>query len=226
MMADNTALRSAGRTDATAVEKFVASRVKHLQDTRLERGARGSRTVALLARLRRVATAEPGVDLSVWDDTLAGAPGSPDGSSLSKATEQERAIHLALAMYATAQQSRTESAHEYGTGLGRAVRRLEGRRPNVGGGDTSPVRRRFDALATSVTMPELAVHLRGLITQLRGERITLDYARLARDLFVYQLPGQAHTVRRAWARDYAAAGARTGRDTTTTTDTTITNREN
>jgi CRISPR system Cascade subunit CasB len=199
-----TARPPSGRTDAADVEQFVARRVSQLQVTRLLPGSRGSRAVALLARLRRVATAEPGADPRVWDATLDGAPGAAESRSISEPTKQERAIHLALAMYATAQQGRAEDAHERGTGLGRAVRRLERRRPNAGDGDTSPVRRRFDALATSATMPELAVHLRGLITQLRGERIALDYARLARDLFVYQLPGQADAVRRIWARDYYA----------------------
>jgi CRISPR system Cascade subunit CasB len=206
------------RADAADVEQFVGRRVTGLQATRLDPGARGSRTVALLARLRRVATQEPGADPRTWDATLDGAPGSPDHPWISEPTRQERAIHLALAMYATAQQGRTEDAHERGRGLGGAVRRLERRRPSLGEGDTSPVRRRFDALATSATMPELAVHLRGLVTQLRGERITLDYARLARDLFVYQLPGQANAVRRAWARDFYALRADGAAETVITTD--------
>jgi CRISPR system Cascade subunit CasB len=225
-MTETSTIRSTGRTAADDVEQFVARRVDHLQRTRLETGSRRSRTVALLARLRRVATAEPGADPGVWDDTLDGAPGSPDGSTISEPTEQERAIHLALAMYATAQQGREENAHERGSGLGRAVRRLEQRRPNAGDGATSPVRRRFDALVTSATMSELAVHLRGLITQLRGERIALDYARLARDLFVYQLPGQADAVRRAWGRDYYTVRADVSTDATTTSDKPVTDKEN
>ena len=190
--------------DAADVEQFVGRRVTLLQTTRLESGARGSRTVALLARLRRSATEEPGADPQTWDATLDGAPGSPLKPWISDPTRQERAIHLAMAMYATAQQGRTEDAHERGRGLGGAVRSLERLRPSAADGGVSPVRRRFDALATSATMPELAVHLRGLVTQLRGEKITLDFGRLARDLFVYQLPGQANAVRRAWARDLHA----------------------
>lgn len=211
-MTDVATLRPSGRTDAADVEQFVARRVTTLQAARLEPGARGSRAVALLARLRRVATAEPGADPQTWDATIDGAPGTPEDPLISAPTKQERAIHVALAMYATAQQGRGEDAHERGMGLGRAVRRLERRRPSSGEGDVSPVRRRFDALATSATMPELAVHLRGLITQLRGEKITLDYARLARDLFVYQLPGQANAVRRSWARDFYARRAEAADD--------------
>jgi CRISPR system Cascade subunit CasB len=214
------------RSDATDVEQFVGRRVTELQATRLDPGARGSRTVALLARLRRVATAEPGADPQTWDVTLDGAPGAPEHPWISKPTEQERAIHVALAMYATAQQGRTEDAHERGRGLGGAVRRLERRRPNLGEGDVSPVRRRFDALATSATMPELAVHLRGLITQLRGERITLDYGRLARDLFVYQLPGQANAVRRSWARDFYAFRADIADGAAASATATTTDKEN
>lgn len=192
------------RDRADAVYRFTARRVLELQAAREKVGASGGRAVALLARLRRVATAEPGTDPGVWDATLDGAPGSPTGGRISDPTHEERAIHLALAMYATAQQGVSDAAHVQGAGLGAAVRSLERLRPGPGDGDRSPVRRRFDALATATDLPELAVHLRGLVTQMRGTTVRLDYARLASDLFWYQVPGAAGSVRRAWARDYYA----------------------
>lgn len=172
---------------------YVDRQTRHLYLSR-ERSA----TVATLARLRAGLGREPGDDPTLWSVTLDGAPGEPRGD---EPTCEERAVYTALTLYATHQQARDQAMHTAGAGLGQAVARLDRARPGAGEG-VSPVRRRFDAAVTSVTLTELSQHLRGLVSQMRGESIGLDYGMLADDLFQFQLPGWAPTVRRRWGRQF------------------------
>ena len=155
-----------------------------------------STAVATFARLRANAGREPGDDPLLWAVTLEEAPGSPRDDA---PTFQERAIHTALTLYALHQQSKDQSMHYPGTGFGVAVARLDRARPGAGDG-VSPVRRRFNAVATATSLGEMTQHLRGLVAQMRGEGIALDYGALADDLFQFQLPGGASIVRRRWGR--------------------------
>ena len=52
--------------------------------------------------------------------------------------------------------------------------------------DKTRIQRRFNVLATSADIQELAHHLRGMIQLLRSEGIPLDYPELAKDLYLYQ----------------------------------------
>ncbi len=149
---------------------------------------------AVLAHLRDAVGKEPGSDPAIWEITVAGV--SPTART-DTPTRHERAAHLALTLFAVHQQSRTETMHRGGVGFGHAVARLDGARPGNTEG-TSPVRRRFDAVATAESFNELAHHVRGLVTQLRGEGIGLDYGLLADDLLQYQR--NPDVVRRRWGR--------------------------
>ena len=63
--------------------------------------------------------------------------------------------------------------------------------------------RRFKALVTAESIEELAHYARQLVTQLRGERIPLDYARLAGQLYDFQNPYYRSRVRLEWAREFS-----------------------
>ena len=65
--------------------------------------------------------------------------------------------------------------------------------------------RRFNALATADSMPEVSHHLRGMIQLLRREGIPLDYPQLAEDLYQYQFVDGAPNVRLRWGRDLYAS---------------------
>lgn len=107
-------------------------------------------------------------------------------------------MHVAMTLFALHQQSRSEPMHRQHVGLGLAVARLERARGGADGDVTSPVRRRFDAVVTATDVAEVAHHLRGLVTQMRGAGVSLDYGRLADDLHTFQrFPDD---VRRRWAR--------------------------
>ena len=170
----------------------VDQRVSTLQRRYLANSSDGR---ALLAQLRHAVTREPGSDPSVWEITVGALPGP--APSTDEPTPAERAAHTALTLYATHQQSRTEPMHVPGVGLGSAVRRL-----GIATGAEEAVRRRFDAAATAMSFSETVHHLRGLVTQLRGARIGLDYGRLADDLDQLQKPDGPDRVRLRWARQY------------------------
>jgi CRISPR system Cascade subunit CasB len=176
------------------VGHLVARRAVRLADTRDR-----SSTIASLARLRANLGREPGTDPTVWAWTIDGVPGEPRGDA---PTYEEWAVHLALTLFASHQQSRPGTMHHPGVGFGAAVARLDRAVAREGVDGPSSVRRRFDAAVTSASLPELAHHLRGLVKQLRGAGVGLDYGMLADDLVQFQRPGGADTVRRRWARQY------------------------
>ena len=175
---------------------LVSRRAERLQRTR---GT--SSTTALLARLRDNVGREPGVAPEIWSVTVDGVS---DDARSDVPTPQERAVHAALTLYAVHQQSRDAGAHRPGIGLGQAVSRLERERGWTGKdqdeGKVSPVRRRFNAVVTSTSLPELTHHLRGLVTLMRSEDVGLDYGLLADDLAQFQRPGGQDVVRRRWGR--------------------------
>ena len=177
-----------------AVGRFVAGRVHQLDASR-----ESASTRATLANLRRAVAREVGSVPEIWQVTLDGAPGTPRGDA---PTVEEIAIHATLTLYAVHQQSKVESMHRRGAGLGHAVRRLEARAGQPGSSDVSPVRRRFDALATSQSVSEARHHLRGLVGQLSANGIPLDYGMLAEDLHDLQIAHRAPSVRLRWARQY------------------------
>ena len=114
------------------------------------------------------------------------------------------AEHVALTLFAVHQQSRPLPVHRDGVGLGTAVlalRRSDAYSPEA-------VDRRFAAAATATSLAEVGVHLRGLVTQLRGIGQSLDYTRLYQDLRDWQYPERLPLVRRRWGGQYfASAGA-------------------
>jgi CRISPR system Cascade subunit CasB len=183
-----------GPSEPDSVRSYVTRRIGALLARLDTPSAR-----ATLARLRGAVAREPGSVPEIWAVTIDGVPGTPRGD---EPTHQERAVHTAMTLFAVHQQSRSEPMHVRGVGLGQAIRRLESASPTHGDGEVSPVRRRFDALASATSMTEAAHHLRGIVGQLRSEGIALDYGALAEDLDALQAPGRAEKVRLRWARQY------------------------
>ncbi len=111
----------------------------------------------------------------------------------------EWALYAVLTLFSFHQQGKSSFMHAKGVTLGKAVRRL------VPYGDLeveARTLRRFNQMATSSDMDELTHHLRGMISLLRSHDIPLDYAALARDLFLYQTIEFQPKVRLKWGRDY------------------------
>lgn len=153
---------------------------------------------ATLATLRNAITDTPGSKPELWDITSVHMT---DGEVVSDdPTWDEIAVHSALCLFARHQQSRSEPMHRAGFSFGQAAKRLVLARQEE---ETGGVRSRFNAAATSISVEELVRHLSSIVAQLRDENIPLDYGALAEDIFRFQVPGGANTVRLHWARQYA-----------------------
>lgn len=135
---------------------------------------------AELAELRRGVGRQPGDLPALWGALLADMPEQLQGSN--GPSKAEWAVYTALTLFALHQQGEAGvSMNQPGRTLGGAVRQLA--KKTAAGQDwtESSVLRRFNALATADSMPEVSHHLRGMIQLLRREGIPLDYPQLAED---------------------------------------------
>ncbi|MGH3495999.1 MAG: type I-E CRISPR-associated protein Cse2/CasB [Nocardioidaceae bacterium] len=192
--ADTESIADCAPTVSKVLANYVSRRAAELQGAYQ---ADSPKAVATLARLRRVTPSVTGLDPDAWDifegmpERLLGRGDAPSRAEL--------AAISSLMLFATHQQSRRDvgmSASGRANSLGRAVARLK-LAPAAPG-----VERRFRALTRTSDLNGALQHLRGLIGQLRSERIPLDYGALARDLYDLQHPAGVHGVRMRWTRDF------------------------
>lgn len=175
------------------VRKYVKQKVELLRHV-LEK----SRGKAELALLRRGVGKEPGELPSLWGMLLEQMPEELQGKGKTP-SRGEWAVYTALTLYALHQQGQGQSMNQPGMTLGRAIHMLV----PAGNQDAEErVLRRFNQMATSSDMVELAQHLRGIIELLRANGIPLDYMDLSGDLYNYQLVDYQNTVRLKWGREY------------------------
>ncbi|WP_405657623.1 type I-E CRISPR-associated protein Cse2/CasB [Streptomyces sp. RK9] len=225
-------------------------------------------SVAAVARLRREAGRDPHSTPTSWgvDDLEAltrlrdqaarrAEDDSADPASYPMVSwredvqvREDRAVHLAVTLWALHQQSlREEPMHVHRWTLGRAARRLaEGRTGTqdradstaathgadptgaVSGGkppaavqDTdlsSSVRTRFVRIGTSTDVETLGVRLREMVLLLRAARIPLDYGLLAGQLDRWQQAAFRADVRREWGRGFHRVYAPSAPDAEATPD--------
>lgn len=170
-----------------------------------------------LADLRHADASDPGADPALWEITLGGLPTELTGTG-DDPSWTERAIHAALVLYATHQQSRPEPMHRRGVGLGQAVRQLSRARS---GAEWDPgTISRFHALVRAQSSMMQLQNLRGLVTLMRGESIGLDYGQLAADLWLLNSDGADRVLLR-WGRQlHRAQPTPTDAETKTTSPTT------
>ena len=158
-----------------------------------------SHAKASLAGLRRGIGKAPGSLPELWNELFDGMPEMLVGKGVSP-SYGEQAVYTALTLYALHQQGKdrkTQRMNQDGCPLGRAVRKLSKSEE-----DLKRVKRRFDAAATSDSLPEFSHHLRGLVQLLRSESIPLDYPLLAKELYLYQFPQFRDAIRLQWGRDF------------------------
>lgn len=111
----------------------------------------------------------------------------------------ECAVHNAFALYAMHQQSKETPMHQPGGhGLGVACHLLKQKTGSEG------VDRRFHAAVTADSEVELVGHLRGLVTQLRGGDIPLDWSRLAQEIAGWSDPFRRSKTQRRWGLEFHA----------------------
>lgn len=157
---------------------------------------------AELAELRRGVGRQPGDLPALWGVVLADIPEQLQGSN--GPSKAEWAVYTALTLFALHQQGTNRAdglMNQPDRTLGGAVRQLAEKTAVEQDWTESSVLRRFNALATAGSMPEVSHHLRGMIQLLRREGIPLDYPQLAVDLYQYQFVDGAPNVRLRWGRD-------------------------
>ena len=156
------------------------------------------RAGAELACLRRGVGREPGNVPEMWrfhrvrisdHEARTGAPSAP-----------LTAEHTALTLFAVHQQAQRTCMHHRGTGLGTALRLL--RQSSQFKDNPAALDTRVNALATSTDVAELAHHLRGLVTLLRGIGQPLDYTGLYYDVLYWHTPQGQERTRRTWGAQY------------------------
>lgn len=155
---------------------------------------------ATLAKLRRGIRKAPGSLPELWDITLEGLPESLLSKN-DRPSYGEWAVYSALTLFALHQQGKdikNQCMHESNVSLGQAMRQLINR--NLEREDA--IKRRFVTAVTAESYEELTWHLRGLIQLLRTDEIKLDYSRLAKDLFHFQIPNYRDGIRLQWGRDF------------------------
>lgn len=193
---------------------LVRAQVKRLQREYARGGEQPtSWGAATLSALRRADPALPGDDPAVWQITLDALPESLAGRG-DEPSRAESAIHAALCLYATHQQSRIDGVHVDGRRLGQAVRALARARAVNEELDSSVVNR-LHQLGTATTTRRRHTVLRSLLTLMRAERSSataLDYGLLARDLYSLENPQTAPGVRLVWGRDLRHRGREEDRE--------------
>ncbi len=158
---------------------------------------------ARLAELRHGIGSIPGSVPALWgmvfDDlpeTMLGIYGKP--------SKEEWAIYDALTLYALHQQGKDlekKNMNVKGISLGKAA----GKYVYALGGTTDDrerVSRRFNQIALAADIETLTYYLRTFIPLLRGEDIGLDYAMLAKDIYLFQTDYNIASVRLRWGQDY------------------------
>ena len=154
---------------------------------------------ALLAEIRKGIGKSPGEDPKLWGILFEEMP-EDMMSQNGEPTYAEWAVYTAITLYALHQQGKdvkTENMNVEKVGIGQAVANLI-----TDAEERERIERRFGALATADGMPAVSYYLRGIVQMLRGNGIGLDYAKLAYDLFIFQMPGKASSIRLNWGQDF------------------------
>ena len=115
---------------------------------------------------------------------------------------REEAVHVTMALFALHQQAKEAgSMNRHGNSVGKACRLLAAARSDAGA-SAEAIERRFRAALGADAIDTLGVHLRSLVTLLRGSEVPLNYPRLYRDLCAWRHPEGRQRVALRWARDF------------------------
>jgi len=199
-------IQHAPRTTARdLVRRTVATQVQRLQREYLPSGTRTVPTswaAATLATLRRP-DGTAGASLAIWNIVLSDLPDELVGRD-DQPSDAERAVRLAVVLYAVHQHSRTVPMHIPDRPFGQSVRDLAARR----GSPTEPdpgVLRRFQRAATADAWERRSDALHAIVQLLRSEQIPMDYADFAVDLYRLQRSSERNSVLLRWARGMRGA---------------------
>ena len=148
-----------------------------------------------MANLRHGIGKRPGEIPELWGMIFDNIPAELMGHNA--ASNAEWAIYTALTLYALHQQSNDTNMNQKDMSVGRAAARLVKNED-----DTKRILNRLNLVVTSVSPEDLAYHLRGVVQLLKSENIPLDYARLAKELYLFYNQEWAGDIKLSWGRDF------------------------
>lgn len=182
------------------VADYVSTRIAVLQKAYLRGNSWATKD---LAQLRRSVGRAPGATPEAWSLEFDNLPQPLVGRG-PVPSRGEWSVHVALTLYAVHQQSQSKPMCVSGVehGFGCAVRQLVFARHTKDGLDAAEMPHRFAAMVTAQSMGELAHYARQIVEQLRAEGISVDYPRLARELYLFQSDETRNRACLAWARGY------------------------
>lgn len=114
-----------------------------------------------------------------------------------EASYVEWAVYTALTLYALHQQGNEKLMHSENVSIGKAASMLVKDED-----DEERICRRLGLVVTAASPKDLAYHLRGLIRLLSDQAIAIDYARLAKELYLMNYEESSRNVKLAWGRDF------------------------
>ena len=187
----------------------TATRVRNEVKHKIQELASGQESVTRekLAILRHGNTKQPGDDPKTWGMLFNEMPEEMMGK-FGNPSKEEWAIYTAMTLYALHQQGNdllSQSVYAENASLGDAARELYETYKRDGASDDNArnqVDRYFHKVALAPDMSSMAYYLRRFISILKAKGIGLDYAILAKDLYVYQMTGKASSIRLQWGQDY------------------------
>lgn len=152
---------------------------------------------ARLAQLRRGVGKMPGELPELWGIFLQTLPEELMGKG-TEPSHAEWAIYTALTLFALHQQGHAEPVDLPGTeySLGCSARKL------VQNDEEERIRFRLSLVAQSDDMVELAYRLKTIVRLFSADNIQLDYADLAKDLFLFQSDQYIDRIRLKWGQDF------------------------
>lgn len=175
-----------------AVEEYVRRRILLLTGN-LNAGDAKAR----LAQLRRGIGKKPGELPELWGIFLQTLPEELMGQG-TEPSRAEWAIYTALTLFALHQQGHAESVDSPGMeySLGCSARKL------VQNGEEERIRFKLSLAAQADDMVELAYRLKTMVRLFSADNIQLDYADLAKDMFLFQSDKYTDRIRLKWGQDF------------------------
>jgi CRISPR system Cascade subunit CasB len=155
---------------------------------------------AMLANLRHGIGKKPGESAELWgmifDKTSEKFPEELLGKN--KASDAEWAVYTALTLYALHRQGKDRDVNKKDVSIGSAAAHLVKNKDE----DLERVINRLNMVVTATDPEDLAYQLRGIVQLLSREDIDFDYARLARDIYLFGNQNYAADIKLSWGRDF------------------------
>lgn len=171
------------------VYSYTERKIKYLESIADTGAGKG-----IMAELRRGTGKKVGELPELWGIVFDRMPEELLGKN--EPSFAEWAVYTALTLYALHCQGSDESMHKKDISFGSAVSQLVENED-----DYQRIINRLNIVATSVTQEDISYHLRGIIQLLKNKGIKLDYARLAKELYLFD-SDYSFKIKLSWARDF------------------------